>query len=512
MKSRSNPHSAQVGAIEEIAPDPNLRRVEFVGTATSHFQAEPLLTYSLESSRVHSDWELELARRLGGQSCGIPNAEISNLPRFLYRKEQYIRRSRELSQNMFRFSLDFARLCPDKGQFSEELMTEYIKVLALIRTSGQEPFLTLHHFTMPRSLIQTDPYGNLISGAWENRDIIQHFRFYIRNVVRFLTDELLIRRILSQLKINGTEADRIISEGTVRYFMTINEPTAVLYNGYVSGIFPPYRKASLRKACSVLEKLVEAHDLAFDEIKRGLQMLRYEPQVGLGYSWPYFDGAVGTIAQEIQDYCTRRFERTGNRSDFLGIHYYFRRTIPLGSRKRLHRDYSDQPTFGDIYPVGVLDVLREAHAQYPAKDIFVSEIGFSDKTDLRRPFWILETVQHLLREAESNTPIKGVLLWSLVDNFEWDLGMSQKFGLFNEADLAKPLSQSSNGIRSWEAWRAATRAILSPSSESLRELQRCYTVAYAQYREAGGKYERKMDDTHLRFAPDGPDKEATSHG
>jgi len=85
-------------------------------------------------------------------------------------------------------------------------------------------------------------------------------------------------------------------------------------------------------------------------------------------------------------------------------------------------------------------------------------------------------------------PIKGILLWTMANNFEWQLGMSQKFGLFSESDLNEPLIPSPTGIRSWEAWRAAARAIASPSVENLQELQRCHRSAYAQYKEAGGKH------------------------
>jgi beta-glucosidase len=73
------------------------------------------------------------------------------------------------------------------------------------------------------------------------------------------------------------------------------------------------------------------------------------------------------------------------------------------------------------------------HAKYPAKEIFVSEVGFSDKSDGRRPYWILDTARYIIEAKSKGIPIIGVLLWSLVNNFEWELGMSQKFGLFSEA-------------------------------------------------------------------------------
>jgi beta-glucosidase len=112
-------------------------------------------------------------RKLQGKRSGIPKADTTSLPQFLRWKESYINRSAELSENMFRFSLDFARLCPMIGHFDEDLMAEYIRTVALIRARGQEPFLTLYHFTLPKYLIRFDREGNIVAGGWECRDVTQ---------------------------------------------------------------------------------------------------------------------------------------------------------------------------------------------------------------------------------------------------------------------------------------------------------------------------------------------------
>lgn len=198
------------GATDSL-PGRHWDRLEYIGSAPSHFQSEPLLYDEDGRPRAFSDWELELTRRIQGQHCGIPNADTSALPRFLPRKEKYIRRSTELSENMFRFSLGFGRLCPEACQFNEQLMTEYAKVLALIKLRGQEPFLTLHHFTMPRYLIETDREGTIRAGGWEHRDALQHFRFYMENVIRFPADESRIRDILAELKLISDAQEKTLS-------------------------------------------------------------------------------------------------------------------------------------------------------------------------------------------------------------------------------------------------------------------------------------------------------------
>lgn len=466
----------------------NTQRIEYVGSATSHFQAEPLLYDEHGKARVFSDWEYEVTRRLRGEHSGIPHAEMNDLPRFLLKKNEYLGRSATLSENMFRFSLDFARLCPKGGEFNEDLMADYLRVLALIKAHGQEPFLTLHHFTMPRYLITTDGGGNITAGAWEHPDVVRHFRYFVSKVIAFLSQEARIGPILDNLKLDQDVQHRILRDGLVRYIMTINEPAVTLFNGYLSGTMPPYKHVNLLALRRVRSRLIEVHDLAFNEIRQGWQRLARQPQVCIGHNWQYFDGIIGGIAHEFQRDLTASFERDGQYSDFLALHYYFRRTLPLTSAAQRKRDYGDQPAFGDVYPTGILKVIDLMHASYPHKKIFIAEIGFSDRSDLRRPYWILETVRYIIEALGRGIPITGVLLWSLVNNFEWELGMSQKFGLFSESELSIPPSPSASGIRSWQAWQAATRAIRAPSPERLTELQRTYELAYAQYKQAGGRY------------------------
>jgi hypothetical protein len=158
---------------------------------------------------------------------------------------------------------------------------------------------------------------------------------------------------------------------------------------------------------------------------------------------------------------------------------------PIGPVRIKARQYGDHPSFGDIYPPGIFEVLKQMNELYPKKEIFITEFGFSDKNDTRRPFWILETLRYVLEAVKAGIPVRGMLLWSLVNNFEWEFGMAQKFGLFDESDLEKPLQQSrGDEIRGWEAWRAAVNAIRDPSSEKITALQTCYERAKRQFEQA----------------------------
>jgi beta-glucosidase len=474
--------------LDTLRPASGGKGIEYIGSSTADFQAEPLLYDAEGKPMVFSDWEYELVRKMEGKKSGIPDAGTESMPHFLDKKKEYADRSREMGENMFRFSLDFGRLLSETGEFNEKLMAEYVEALALVKARGEEPFLTLHHFTMPKYLVETDAKGDITKGGWEHPDVTKRFRSYIDNVVRFLGNEDKVRGVLKNAGFDKEAQDRFLSDGIAQYFMSVNEPMTTIGNSYMFGAFPPYKKGSVFDLKRVAGNMVEAHDIAYGELKGGLKGQKNEPKVGVGYNWNYFDGMLGKFMHGYDKDLTKKFEREGGNSDFLGLQYYFRMTLPLMPWEKKKRDYGDQPTFGDIYPPGILEMLKEMHESYPQKQIFITEFGFSDANDLRRPYWILETMRYIIEAKKAGVPVKGMLLWSLVNNFEWQLGMDQKFGLFDESDLKDPLVPSSRGIKSWEAWRTATKAITSPGPESLAELQACYETAYAQYHAAGGKY------------------------
>jgi hypothetical protein len=164
-------------------------------------------------------------------------------------------------------------------------------------------------------------------------------------------------------------------------------------------------------------------------------------QVGVGHNWQYYDGPFGFIGRLPDSWVTWQFEKHG-KSDFIGLHYYSRITLPNYRARRKGRVWSDKRDFGDIYPEGIRSVLDRMHKKYPKKPIFVSEIGFSDRTDAKRPYWLLKTLEEIAHAERQGLPIKGILIWSLVNNFEWNEGMRQKFGLFDETQLYTQLENT----------------------------------------------------------------------
>lgn len=458
--------------------------IEFIGTATSDFQQAPLHYKENGEPLITNDWEYELHKNLEGKKSGIQFPQTKDgLPQFFEHKKLYTKRSQEIGQNMFRFSLDFGRLCPKEGEFNSALMAEYVKILAHIKADGQEPMLTMYHWPMPFYLLKTnDTTGDIEAGGWENSDVIKHFRFYVENVVNFLADEDKIRKALAEENFDKKFLDKIISNGLVEYFISINEPESVLLPGYIAGVFPPFKKGKLGMAMKVLSKLVEAHDIIFHTVKEGIwKMGNPGPKIGVANSWPYFDGILGNVAHSfINESISDKFERNGEHTDFLAMQYYYRMSVPNFTKS--NKLYGEHPYFRDIYPGGILENLKKMSSRFPKKDIFISEFGFSETQDQQRPYLSIETVKYILEALKQNIKIKGILFWSMVNNLEWAWGMQQRFGLFDEHELMSPLKYSEPGnIQGWEAWHAVANALTNPTAHSLSHLQACYKTARNQF-------------------------------
>jgi beta-glucosidase len=137
--------------------------------------------------------------------------------------------------------------------------------------------------------------------------------------------------------------------------------------------------------------------------------------------------------------------------DFTAINYYSRSLVRFPPKPgQLYE--SDPPPgavmadddFFELYPEGLFKAIK-ANLRY-GKPIYVAENGLPDAGDRYRPAFILTHLREVWRAISFNYPVMGYYHWTLVDNFEWDRGWQQRFGLI-ELD---PATQA-------RTWRASGR-------------------------------------------------------
>ena len=92
----------------------------------------------------------------------------------------------------------------------------------------------------------------------------------------------------------------------------------------------------------------------------------------------------------------------------------------------------------EVYPDGLFHVLGRLHFEYQVPKIYIAENGcsFSDAPgkdgrvqDRRRIDYLRDHLAAAQRAIEIGVPLAGYFVWSLMDNFEWARGYSQRFGI-----------------------------------------------------------------------------------
>ncbi len=132
-----------------------------------------------------------------------------------------------------------------------------------------------------------------------------------------------------------------------------------------------------------------------------------------------------------------RIPEAAHTQDFLGVNYYTRDRVafdPFLPGQAFGRNYfpkdADLSGTGFISnePEGMFEALRWAHGY--GVPLMVTENGVEDANDTMRPRYLAQHIHQVWRAVNFNWQIKGYFYWSLVDNFEWERGWSQRFGLW----------------------------------------------------------------------------------
>ncbi len=410
----------------------------FWGTATSSHQ--------IEGDNTNNDWwdaeqgtsrypapqgtDWYPAEQKGPPDGGVPHKSGRACDSY-NRYEEDFDLAKAMANNAHRFSIEWSRVEPEEGKFSEEAIAHYRKVLQALRARGLEPFVTLHHFTNPIWFAQ--------KGGWTNKKAPEYFERYVNFV-----------------------ASRLGSG--INYWITINEPNIVIRQGYLRGIWPPFHRKDFLGFFRALQNMAEAHKRAYFV----LHQINNSPQVGIAQSVNYFESESGVLKfangflVRILRYLKNEWflNKIKNHQDFIGLNYYNHYKISVLKGK--YQDGRERSDFGwEIYPEGIYHVVRDIYKKYK-KPIYITENGISDADDDQRPEFIKShlrwlhksiTLPYAQRSLPAGLPagrqgrqgeynvgarrdtdfrgadVRGYFYWSLLDNFEWAEGFTQRFGL-----------------------------------------------------------------------------------
>lgn len=133
--------------------------------------------HQVEGNNIHSDaWAQEQMENSSNLEPSLDAVDHYN------RYAEDIRLLADAGLNTYRFSIEWARIEPEEGQFDEREIEHYRGVIRCCKENGVRPLVTMHHFTSPKWLIT--------KGGWENEEVITYFQQYCTYVIERLGDEL----------------------------------------------------------------------------------------------------------------------------------------------------------------------------------------------------------------------------------------------------------------------------------------------------------------------------------
>jgi len=316
-----------------------------------------------------------------------------------------------LGFNCYRLGVEWARIEPSEGFFSNAELDHYARVLESCGARGLKPIVTLNHFTTPLWFAQR--------GGFEVSDAPALFARFCRKVVERLGPLMHMVTTFNEANI------RLLVDLMPAFQTALPTVRAALAAAAAATNSPRFSRLAYADPAIVTPIMQEAHRQAYDAIKT----VRPDLPVGLTLT-----------TQDIQSDNPRLVELYRRRlygdwvavarshADFFGVQTYTRfvfdqdgiRPPPPGAELTL--------SGYEFYPQALALTIRWAHAAI-GKPIYVTENGIATNDDTRRIAFIDAALDGLWRCLEDDIPVHSYLYWSLLDNFEWTAGYGVPFGL-----------------------------------------------------------------------------------
>lgn len=321
---------------------------------------------------------------------------------------------RSLGLGAYRFSLEWSRIEPERGQFSIAMLDHYRRIVASCRERGLVPMVTFNHFTTPCWFAA--------AGGWTNTDSPELFARFCDRAARALAED-------------------------IGYATTLNEPDLLpLLNWRLK---PADGRTKLREmldaaalACRttkfVVANMADNADIPLmtpqmiaghKAGRAAIKAARASLPVGVSLAIQD-DVAVG--GDSIRD--LKRAEvyapwlEAAREDDFIGVQNYER--MYIGAHGTTHAPDGVRLGFSgqDNNPASLGAAVRYAHAT-TSRPVIVTENGLNTPDDTQRAAYIPAALAGLHAAIADGVPVLGYMHWSLLDNFEWSAGYAPRFGL-----------------------------------------------------------------------------------
>ena len=367
------------------------------------------------------------AHQVEGNNINSDNWLLEHLPNSMFKEpsgdacdhyhlyEQDITLLADLGFNAYRFSIEWARIEPEKGYFSCAELDHYRRMLEACHHHGLTPLVTYSHFTLPRWFA--------LEGGWESAESPDLFAQYCQKATERLGD-------------------------LISYAATFNEPDIPYLFRWIS---LPNAPGGSDLAASMARRNIELRRqlsaprfssfLTADPQKSQVNMLSAHTKAKSAIKSARTTLPVGlTIAMEDDQssgpesrFAEKQAEVYGpwltlaKHDDFVGVQTYTRARI--ASKALPPPDNAELTQMGyEFYPESLEHTVRFA-SKAAGVPVIVTENGVATEDDARRVEYIQRALAGLKRCIDDGLDVRGYIHWSLLDNFEWIFGFGPKFGL-----------------------------------------------------------------------------------
>ncbi|RUO77693.1 GH1 family beta-glucosidase [Idiomarina seosinensis] len=343
-----------------------------------------------------------------------------------------------LGVDAYRFSIAWGRVINSDGSVNQTGLAFYSNLVDALLKRGIKSYLTLYHWDLPQYLED--------QGGWLNRDTAYRFADYAEVVAKAL-------------------GNKVVS------YATLNEPFCSAYLSYEAGIHAP-GKQSRQQGRQAAHHLLLAHGLALPKLRQHAPLAEHGIVLNFSPCYPASDSVQDKLAAEsahqyhnlwyieplLKGGYPPLFEqlaaneqpevRSGDMDiisqpiDFLGVNYYTRTVF----RENQRGWFSDVPATGDelttmgweVYPAGLTEILIGLHQRYQnLPPVYITENGaaYDDQIDngivddARRIDYFQSHLLAVDDAINDGVDVRGYFAWSLMDNFEWAEGYTQRFGI-----------------------------------------------------------------------------------
>ncbi|NEG72572.1 GH1 family beta-glucosidase [Bifidobacterium ramosum] len=422
-----------------------------VGAATAAYQIEGAWN---EDGKSPSIWDRFVKRR-GAIADGTDGRVACD---HYHRLDDDIRIMADLGLDAYRFSTAWSRVIPNGvGDVNEAGLDFYDRLVDGLLAHDIKPVLTLYHWDLPAVLADR--------GGWLNRDVAQYFAEYAHVMAERLGD-----RVKYWTTLNEPWCASFLGYGTGEHAPGIQDPGAALQAAHhlslahglgvqalrsalpdsaqisvVLNLATPYPSSDAPEdAAAVHRRKVVANDVFLSPMLEGEYPDELKELTSAYSDWSFVhEGDLETICQPI---------------DALGINYYS--SVAVAQRPDGRDDAADRgcvPGTGDtmdvdkhlpvsdmgwpVTPQGLTDLLIELGHRFPGLPLMITENGMALRDqvvvengvervhDQERIDYLSVHLEAVGKAMDAGVPVLGYFVWSLLDNFEWALGCSKRFGL-----------------------------------------------------------------------------------